>query len=152
MGNDKISYHSVEGIPEQIILDELISLYNALFEDTNNDLFLSRITNNPDLFIAIARSAEGIVGFKLGYAISEHTFYSWLGGVDPDYRKKGIANQLADIQEQWAIDKGFKSLRTKSTNQFKPMMILNLKRGFDIIEVTAVKNGLDKIVFQKSLS
>ena len=152
MANANIYYNSVEGIPEKIVLEELIALYHELFEDADTELFLSRINSNPDLFIVMARSSENLIGFKLGYALSEHTFYSWVGGVSTEYRQRGIANRLSEIQEKWAIEQGFKSLRTKSMNRFKPMMILNLKRGFEIIEVTRGKNGLTKIVFQKSLS
>ena len=152
MESDKVLYHTFEGIPERHLLDELICFYQERFEDTDREMFLSRISNKTDLFITTAQSANGVVGFKLGYALNEHTFYSWLGAVHPDYRKQGIANRLAEMQEKWAVKKGFKHLRTKSMNQFKPMMILNLKRGFEIIEVTTDKKGLRKIVFQKSLS
>ena len=152
MGSDKVLYHSIEGIPEPHLLDELICFYQERFEDADREMFLTRVRNNPDLFLTTAQSTSGVVGFKLGYSMNQHTFYSWLGAVHPDYRKQGIANRLAEMQENWAIKKGFKRLRTKTMNRFKPMMILNLKRGFDIIEVITDKKGLRKIVFQKSLS
>ena len=48
------------------------------------------------------------------------------------------------IQEKYAKAKGFTKLRTKSMNQFKPMMILNLKNGFDISKVYTNAKGQTK--------
>ena len=36
-------------------------------------------------------------------------------------------------------------------NQYKPMMILNLKRGFDIVDIYTNTKGQTKIIFEKEL-
>jgi len=36
-----------------------------------------------------------IVGFKVGYQWDANTFYTWLGGVHPAYRRRGIAQALS---------------------------------------------------------
>jgi hypothetical protein len=36
-------------------------------------------------------------------------------------------------------------------NRFKPMMILNLKNGFDIVQVYTNDSGQTKVVFEKTL-
>jgi hypothetical protein len=55
------------------------------------------------------------------------------------------------MQEQWAKKNGFLKIRTKSMNQFKPMLILNLKNNFNIKSVYTNKLNQTKIVFEKEL-
>jgi hypothetical protein len=69
----------------------------------------------------------------------------------PGQRNLGIAKQLAQLQEEKVKAKGYQTLRTKSMNRFKPMVILNLKNGFDIKSVYTNDVGQTKIVFEKPL-
>ena len=51
---------------------------------------------------------EKVVGFKVGYdRYNDGSFYSWMGGVLLDYRRKNVASELAVFQEKWAIDNGY---------------------------------------------
>jgi len=43
-------------------------------------------------------------------------------------------------------------MRTKSMNRFKPMMILNMKSGFDITNIYTNDVGQTKIIFEKDLT
>ena len=36
-------------------------------------------------------------------------------------------------------------------NQYKPMLILNIKNGFDIVQIYTNDSGQTKIVFEKEL-
>ena len=93
-----------------------------------------RLSGTP--FLALKASIEGIdVGFKLGYAIDSDTFYTWFGGVLPQYRKLGMAQKLAVSQEEWAVAHGYKRIKLKTRNYLKPMLIFALKNGFYIHEV-----------------
>ena len=132
-------------------LEELLTLYTSVFNDAITEFFLERIQTKEKVFSIIAYYNNNPVGFKIGYQYNTNTFYSWVGGVLPEYRKKGIANNLAKLQENWALQNGFKKLRTKSMNKFKPMLILNLKNGFDIIQVYTNEKGQTKIVFEKEI-
>ena len=66
-----------------------------------------RLTNVPHL-ILIAYVEEKPVGFKVGYERDE-SFYSWMGGVLPDFRRLRIAKLLATKQENWAKQNGYKN-------------------------------------------
>jgi hypothetical protein len=55
-------------------------------------------------------------------------------------------------QHDWCIEKGYKIVQTKTTNFFKPMLILNIKNGFDITDVYRKSNGELKIVLEKDLT
>ncbi|WP_420551936.1 GNAT family N-acetyltransferase [Tenacibaculum aiptasiae] len=151
MKDQNLFFKQIDGIPDKKGLEELLTLYTSVFNDAITDFFLERIQTKEKVFSIIAYYNNNPVGFKIGYQYNSNTFYSWVGGVLPQYRKKGIASNLAKLQESWALQNDFKKLRTKSMNKFKPMLILNLKNGFDIIQVYTNEKGQTKIVFEKSI-
>ncbi|HPG05919.1 MAG TPA: GNAT family N-acetyltransferase [Saprospiraceae bacterium] len=83
----------------------------------------------------VAWSNEVPIGFKLGYALDDQVFYSWLGGVLPAYRRQGIARSLALAQEEWLIGQGYQEVRMKTRNIHKRMIIFALQSGFNITAV-----------------
>jgi predicted GNAT superfamily acetyltransferase len=147
----KISYQTLLGIPAPTIIDQLVCVYSELFEDAKVDFFLARIHSQQDLITNLCYDDSQLIGFKLGYQYDQTTFYSWVGGVLPEFRKQGVAQKLMQLQHASAKEKGYQKVRTKSMNRFKPMMILNLKHGFDIVQVYTNDSQQTKIVFEKNL-
>ncbi len=141
----------IEGVPTKKELQCLISLYFSVFEDAQIDFFNERIKQKKDVVSIIAYENAIPIGFKIGYQYNETVFYSWIGGVLPDYRKRKVASTLAFSQEKWAKKNGYSKLRTKSMNRFKPMLIFNLKNGFDIVQVYTNDSNQTKIVFEKTI-
>lgn len=82
--------------------------------------------------ILIAEWEKALAGFKVGYE-RDGLFYSWLGGVLPVFRRRGIAQALADRQEEWARSQSYTSITFKTRNQHKNMLIFALRNGFDIV-------------------
>ena len=99
----------------------------------------------------IAEDKGAPIGFKLGYALSAAEFYSWVGGVDPAYRKHGAAQDLLDKQEELVAAAGYSIIRVKSMNCYPGMLRLLVKNGYRIDGYEA-NNGPDdcKILFCKS--
>ena len=151
MVEDNYSYQILSGVPNQNVLDALLHLYNELFEDAKLDFFVDRIQTKEDLIISLCYLKDELVGFKLGYRYDTTTFYSWVGGVLSSFRKQGIGQQLMKLQHLSAKEKGYEKVRTKSMNRFKPMMILNLKSGFDIVKIYTNNSRQTKVIFEKSL-
>ena len=151
MNHQNIKIKTIQGVPMKKNMEELLTLYTTVFEDAIVTFFNDRITSKEDVVSIIAYINQVPVGFKIGYRYNENTFYSWVGGVLPKYRKQGIAKQLAETQEIVVKEKGYTKLRTKSMNRFKPMLILNLKNGFDIVQVYTNEKGQQKIVFEKKV-
>ncbi|CAL2080286.1 hypothetical protein [Tenacibaculum sp. 190524A05c] len=151
MNDQNIKIKTIQGIPSNKVLNELLTLYASVFEDAIVDFFMERISTKEDVVSIIAYKNEVPVGFKIGYRYNESTFYSWVGGVLLNHRKEGIAKKLAATQESIAKEKVYTKLRTKSMNRFKPMLILNLKNGFDIVQVYTNEKGQQKIVFEKEI-
>lgn len=102
--------------------------------------------------ILVAKLDGAIVGYKVGYQLTDETFYSWIGGVIPTHRKHGIASLLLKHQEQWAIDAGYEQMRVKSMNRYPHMLKMLISNGYEII---GLEGGTDtaerKIIFRKQL-
>lgn len=83
--------------------------------------------------ILVAKVDGKLAGCKVGYdKFKDGSFYSWLGGVIPEYRRLGLAKELALRQEAWALQKGFESVKFKTLNRHKKMLTFALNHGFDI--------------------
>src|SRR5699024_4713173 len=93
-----------------------------------------------------------IVGYKIGYEKDGSTFYSWLGGVTDDYRKKGIAQKLMDEQISLVKSKGYQKVQTKTSNKWKSMLILNIKNDFQIVDCFKDSNNQQAIILEKYIS
>jgi len=151
MVKNNITYKTIEGIPDSFELKQLEELYESVFDDAQVGFFLKRIQEKEHICSIIAFESKKPIGFKIGYHYNKTTFYSWVGGILEEYRKLGVGKKLAQLQEQWAKDNFYSILRTKSMNRFKPMMILNIKNGFNIVDLYTNSSNQTKIVFEKNL-
>ncbi|MEP3386899.1 MAG: GNAT family N-acetyltransferase [Reichenbachiella sp.] len=136
-------------------IEEVVRLSNEIPEFDNPhtaEVYKDRLTNKNHL-IAIAEVERELAGFKVGYdKFSSSSFYTWMGGVLPKFRKKGVAKALADFQEQYAIEEGFDSVILKTRNRHKNMLHFALKSGFEIIEVEPrVESSESRILLKKQL-
>ena len=103
------------------------------FEPMLEDQFYLDKVGNKESLMLIASKGHEIVGCKAGYdRFNDGSFYSWLGGVLPEHRNQGIARKLADYQENWVKKRGYTSLKFKTLNRHKSMLIFSIKNGFSI--------------------
>ncbi len=102
------------------------------FDNKNSKEKIEQRLTGKEALILVASEGSKKVGYKLGYALSDTEFYSWLGAVHPSYRGHGIAKQLLKQQEGWVKNKGFKSIRVKSMNRFPAMLQLLISQGYVI--------------------
>ena len=109
------------------------------------------MTSKPRLVVVTAMEGNQVIGYKIGYELDTHTFYSWLGGLGINYRKYGIASKLMEIQHQYVREQGYHVVQTKTMNKWRNMLILNIKSGFDVMSTYTDKNGQHKIVLEKKL-
>jgi ribosomal protein S18 acetylase RimI-like enzyme len=144
-----VEYFHFKSIPDAAILEGIIQLHIAIF-GVSDDL-AGRMKEKPQLQIDVALDDKKVVGYKIGYALNREQFYSWLGGVDPEYRNLGIASNLMEQQHQHLIEIGYKAVQTKTKNKWRSMLILNIKSGFDIIGTYTDDEGEPKIILEKKL-
>ena len=88
--------------------------------------------NGREHLVLGAFKGEAIVGYKVAYRTGNRRecLYSWLGGVHPHHRRKGLARAMTRIQHAWAKSQGFLYVETHTWGDNPEMMILNLQEGF----------------------
>lgn len=87
---------------------------------------------SPAIFVA---EEEGeIVGNAIAFQ-KEGALYLWVLGVDPRYRKRGIAEHLYQMCEDRAREIGCKKVTVKIYNVSQDMIRLALKRGYIIVDI-----------------
>ncbi|MCE7055639.1 GNAT family N-acetyltransferase [Algoriphagus sp. AGSA1] len=134
---------------ELLVIHRLIPEFH---EKIGEDFYKKRLENVHHLALVAEVKGE-LIGFKVGYQHERlETFYSWMGGVLPGFRKSGVATALADYMEKWAKQNGFKQIFFKTRNRFPAMISFGLGRGFRVIGVRQ-KGEVDdyRIVMLKEL-
>ncbi|MBT7902528.1 GNAT family N-acetyltransferase [Candidatus Woesearchaeota archaeon] len=96
--------------------------------------FITRLEGKNHL-ILIAYVGDNLVGFKIGYEVNKKTFYTWMGGVIPKYRRKGIAKLLSKKQEEFVRKKGYETITLKTRNKHKNMICFAILSGFYLVGV-----------------
>lgn len=113
--------------------ERLSALIQVIFGRSDADELDWRLERMPDASVAVAHADDTLVGFKLGYAMTKTRYYTWLGGVHPDFRRQGIASRLMEAQHQWVSGAGFSVIETAAAPENVTMLKLNLAFGFTII-------------------
>jgi GNAT superfamily N-acetyltransferase len=131
---DDLVFEIVEGERALALSDEILSLCRVLFPDFTDAYLIDRLPRIIGPAVVAARGADGaLLGLKLGYARGEGTFYSWLGGIHPSIRRQGVGRRLMHLQHDWARERGYTYVETRTRAMNNAMIILNLQSGFHIV-------------------
>ena len=102
--------------------------------------------------VLIAEIDNQSVGFKIGYdRFNNGSFYSWMGGVLPKFRRMGVAYSLANFQEKWAAKNEFSSILLKARQKHDGMIAFSLNRGFIITEETQLTPAEETRIWMQKL-
>jgi len=145
-----IQYKSYQMIPDEQVCSGVIQLQEKIFQSKAQNMF-AELKHKDGILILVAMDESAIVGYKIGYQRKPRHYYSWLGGVDPAYRKHGIGSTLMRLQHEWCQQHDYQTIRTHSKNKWRDMIILNLRHGFDIIGTWTDDLGEPKIMLEKRL-
>ncbi len=148
-----IQYRFYHTLPLEPQLTAVINLLAGVFDNESPSDLRAELVNRQrqtGIYIGLALADGVVVGCKLGYERKPGHFYSWLGCVAPAIRGNGIAAELMRRQHEWCRQHNYQTVRTQTYNQWRSMLILNLKAGFDIIGTMQGKHGL-AIVLEKTL-
>jgi GNAT superfamily N-acetyltransferase len=149
---DSLRFETVEGEPALALADEILGLCHVLFPNFTDGYLLDRLPTVSGLALVAARGADGaLLGFKLGYARGEGTFYSWLGGIHPSIRRQGVARQLMERQHAWARERGYAFVETRTRTANTAMIILNLQSGFRIVGYDERSDGQPTVTQRAAL-
>ena len=145
----EIEYRIFESLPDALLLDSIVELHTAIFDTTDN--LKNKMANKPGLLVITAMSGPKVIGYKIGYALDNDKFYSWLGGVETSFREFGVGSTLMEKQHQYLREKDYRVVQTKTMNRWRSMLILNIKNGYDVMDTYTDEKGLHKIVLEKNL-
>ncbi len=130
-------------------LDVIRQLNRVIFQE-------ERVINTfdrEDLLMYLAYVGEQVVGFKVGYRESRHTYYSAKGGVLPAWRRKGISRLLLHAMMQDVRKKGYRRFAYDTfPNKHPGMTVLGLAEGFTVTRADYNSTYRDfRLRFEKSL-
>lgn len=130
--------------------ESFLNLHREIFGEEYSG---GELADKKTILIQLAYTdPDQVVGFKIGYEISPEEFYSWKGAVAVSARNYGIASSLLFAQHDWAKANGYKRISTKTRNEWRNMLILNIRNGFDVVGTEPDgKRGGVKILLSKTL-
>lgn len=131
------------------LVEALAALGASVFGAPKADLAW-RLARMPAAGVACANEGGRLVAFKAGYAIGEKRYYSWLGGVHADFRRRGIASELMRRQHAWLRERGFEAVETCTNQDNRSMIQANLQHGFTVCGLRHKSNRV-QILFSKDL-
>ncbi|KAF1016358.1 MAG: Acetyltransferase YpeA [Stenotrophomonas maltophilia] len=129
-------------------LDDVLAVLSRvpeLAQGRTRETYAQRLHGRPALLL-VALAAGEAVGFKVGYALDAQVFYSWIGGVVPGQRGRGIAQALLEAQQQWARAQGFACIEVKSSARFPSMLALLERNGYRRLDEEGGKLRFGKVL------
>jgi len=108
---------------------------------------------DKDKLIIVAYIDNQPAGYIVGYdKFSDGSFYCWMAGVNPEFRKMGILKYLMDYEEKWAKENGYNKIKIKTRNNRREMIAYLVKYGFFFTEVVQHPDIDDnRILLEKEL-
>lgn len=128
-----ITYTANESPFDPNFVGALHALTAETFGDIDEEDLAWRLSRMPDASVQAAYDGSTLIGFKFGYALTKSRYYSWLTGVEPQYRRQGIARQLLVAQHDWARRHKYTTIETSALRSDEVLLRLNLSFHFQII-------------------
>ncbi|MHC5110401.1 MAG: GNAT family N-acetyltransferase [Planctomycetota bacterium] len=135
-------------------VDVVVSIYNEVFSPAQDaSFFARRFEARRNISIMIAVVEEHPVGFIIGFELMPTTYFCWLCGVMPEFRRDGIATQLMHAVQAFALDNGYCVIRFECQNQHRPMLHTAITEGYDLVGIRHdTGSGNNVVIFEKELS
>ncbi len=147
--------HSV--ILSEVSLAEVYRVHERIPEFTIHfpyslDTFLER-TKDKEMLALVASVQGQAAGYMVGYdRDGDGSFYCWMTGVDPEYRRKGILQSMMTHMEDWSKAHGYHTLRIKTRNHRREMLSFLVKNDFLFIAIEPQADVTDnRILLEKKL-
>ena len=137
-------------LEEVVLVNATITEFGGPYEKF---YFESRLKGKPHL--ALGAYIEGkAVGYVVAYdRDNDGSFYCWMAGVSPGYRRQGVIGALMASLEQWTAENGYKWVTIKTWNSRREMLAFLVKSGFNftgVEERPATKDN--RVLLEKRIS
>ncbi|MHC4065817.1 MAG: GNAT family N-acetyltransferase [Planctomycetota bacterium] len=128
-------------------------LYNRIARPpVDESYFQRRLRYRHNVLMMVAEMDHQPVGFSCAYELRPTTFYGWLYGVLPEARRLGVASQLMAAEHAWAKEQRYEMIRFECYNQHKPMLLLAIQTGYEIIGLRHdSRTAGNLVIFEKHL-
>ena len=133
---------------------ELVAgIYNQVLSPPVDGEFLHRrFLGRRNVGVLLAVLDQGHVGFDIGFELTPSTYFGWLCGVLPDFRRLGIATQLQEAQQAWAREHHYSTMRFECQNQHRPMLHVAINQGYDLVGIRwDTTTAGNVVIFEKDL-
>lgn len=142
---------------KEVSLADVITVHERIPEFVEHfpytlDTFRERTENRKT--VCLMGYVDGnAAGYIVGYEKDgDGSFYCWMAGVDPAYRRNGVLSAMMDYLCDWAKKEGYMVLRIKTRNNRREMLSFLVKRGFHFLEVEKHDRKEDhRILLEKEL-
>ncbi len=140
---------------KEVSIEEIIKVNDTIIEfevHYDKNYFEDKYKKQTKLLI-IAYLDNKPAGYLIGYdRFNDSSFYCWLAGVSPKFRKKGILKSLMEYEEEWAKKHKYKKIVIKTRNKWRAMISYLVKYGYQFIEVQQKPDiSENRIILEKSL-
>jgi ribosomal protein S18 acetylase RimI-like enzyme len=99
------------------------------------------------LILAESDRRGQICGMLIAYdKYGDGSLYCWLAGVLPAARRQGALTAMMEEMEQWALARGYTSIRLSTRNRFRGMLAYLVKAGYLFITVKLTPDARDASV------
>ena len=146
---------SLEITVKEVEIEEVLEVNRMVAEfypDSDKIYFEERYEGKKRL-ITVAYIDNQPAGYMVSYdRFGDGSFYCWMTGVNPEFRRKGILKRLMNYHETWAQDNGYDKIRLKTRNNRRGMLAYLIKNDFLVTEVERHPKVEDnRIYFEKAL-
>lgn len=106
---------------------------------------------SKEKLILIAYADNLPAGYMVAYDKNgDGSFYCWMAGVDPLFRRQGILNRMMQYLFAWAQDHKYERITIKTRNNRREMLAYLVKAGFSFTGVESLDNTDDnRILLEK---
>jgi GNAT superfamily N-acetyltransferase len=122
-------------------ISEVLSIVQTVSEldEIEDEKYFSDRLDGTKHIVLIAESEGKPAGFVIGYDRDrDGSFYCWLAGVNPAFRRRGIFSELMNYLVSWAKEKGYRKLKIKTRNDKRQILAYLVKNDFNFISVEQV--------------
>ncbi len=136
-------------IEEVVKVNATIVEFDAPYQ---KDYFENRY-KDAERLIVVAYVDDQPAGYVVGYdKFKDGSFYCWMAGVNPSFRKLGLLKEMMDYEDKWAKEKGYNKIKAKTRNNRREMLAYLVKYGFFFTEVIQKPNINDnRVLLEKEL-
>ena len=144
-------------ILKEVSIDEAFKVHVQIPEFKNDLKYTKEYSQEhckgKDTLIIVAYLHNSPIGYLVAYdKFDDGSFYCWMTGVLPDYRKRGVFKAMMSYLEEIAKQKGYFTIKIKTRNNRREMLAYLIKHGFYFTEVIPFPNIEDnRIVLEKRI-